>query len=152
MKFIELSGAGGFFLLRPAEPSERGPSLKISLNSGSALFERHFTLPERGVECVAQFLALAQRFEYGKFVRLDAPEVDGIVDAVHDEIDGLRIELSDGAHVLFLAPFGEGIAGEVGVFVFFADGEKKIVNRISEVEQADIRLKLELEGCGIGFG
>ena len=120
------------------------------MNGSGALFERHFTLAECGVECVAELLALAQRFEYGEFFRLDAAEVDGIVDAMHDKIDRLRLELGDGANVLFLALFGEGVAGEVGVFVFFADGEKKIVNRIGEIEQANIWLQLERERRDVG--
>src|SRR5579863_6044194 len=140
MKFIELSGAGGFFLLRPAEPSERGPSLKIPLNSSGALFERHFTLTKARFERIAEFFAFAQRLKYGELFRLDAAEVHGIVDAVHDEINGLRRELGDGANMFFLALLGEGVAGEVGVFVFFADGEKQIVDGIREIEQADIGL------------
>src|ERR1700748_3236423 len=117
-----MSGAGGFGLLRPAEPSERGPSLKICLNGGSPLFERHFTFFECGVESFRERLAFGESGEDGEFLRVDAAEVDGVVDAMNDEIYRLRIELGDGTDVLFLSLFGKGVAGEVGV-VLFAHGE-----------------------------
>ncbi len=98
---------------------------------------------------LSQRLAFAERGEDGEFFGFDAAEIDGIVDAVHNEIDRLRIELGDGADVLFFALFGEGVAGKVGV-VFFANGEEKIVDGIGEVEQANVRLQFEFERLCVG--
>src|SRR5579872_3034236 len=137
---------------RPAEPSERGPRLKICLNRSGALFKRHLTSAKCAFERVSEFFAFTQSLEHGEFFRLDAAEIHGIVDPVHNEVNRLRLELRGGANMPFLTLFGEGVAGEIGVFVFFADGKKKVVDGIREIEQPDVWLQLKRECRSVGAG
>src|SRR5262249_37714874 len=66
------------------------------------------------------------------------------------------LEISGGADTTAFAAFAKSVGSENGAFVGVANSEKKIVDRVLEVEELNVRLKAKLElaagGCRNVFG
>src|SRR5260370_36424120 len=129
------------------KPTESRPILEPLLHQSRAFLQRSFAFLERCFDGFAERLTCAERAQDGKLLALDAAEINRIVHAVDGQENRSRLELGHCLHALALVPLLKGIAGEIGVFIFLADFQQKIIDRILQVEQTNVGLQLQAKIC-----
>ena len=106
-------------------------------------------LAQSGFDCGVQRFTGMQRGQNGELFALEPAEIDVFVHAMHGQKDGAGFQLGHGADAFAFVALAESIAGDIEIVRIFAHFQQQIVNRITQIEQADVRLQAQTQLRGI---